>query len=421
MERTETLVYLPVLIVGFGISVLLSRKSIGLGIKEILIAGIMMRSVVLFAWPNLSDDFYRFIWDGRISASLESPYAHTPSELMNEPDKFSIELMKGRPESVGKMNSPDYYSVYPSGCQFLYASAYWIGGESVYKNVLALRSITFLFDLGVIWMLILFLRRMNLPIALSLLYALSPVVVLELIVNLHFEGVTLFLVLLGIWLWLQNRMALSAGTVALSASIKLLPIMIVPFLIRHKFFKEKLVYGAMVGLGVGLILLPLFFGENLSNFRQSIDLYFHTFEFNASIYYVWREIGEGLYGYNLIGTIGSITPIIVLCALSLMWWKQGRELQDMFKAMAYAFLIYYSLSSIVHPWYALYALPFGIVAGLTFPVIWSMVAFLSYLAYSENGVEESTLVLVIEYSLLLLTVLVDLHWIKLPYSKGESH
>ena len=31
-----------------------------------LIFGLFLRFLLLFSWPNLSDDFWRFIWDGRI-------------------------------------------------------------------------------------------------------------------------------------------------------------------------------------------------------------------------------------------------------------------------------------------------------------------------------------------------------------------
>ncbi|MCC7505592.1 MAG: hypothetical protein IT259_09830, partial [Saprospiraceae bacterium] len=40
--------------------------------------GIMLRVVLLFSLPNLSDDSVRFIWDGRLLAQGINPVLHPP-------------------------------------------------------------------------------------------------------------------------------------------------------------------------------------------------------------------------------------------------------------------------------------------------------------------------------------------------------
>ena len=54
-----------------------------LSLNEILFFGISFRLVLFFAYPWLSEDFYRFIWDGFVIGENINPYEYTPSELMN--------------------------------------------------------------------------------------------------------------------------------------------------------------------------------------------------------------------------------------------------------------------------------------------------------------------------------------------------
>src|SRR5690606_36988613 len=49
-----------------------------------IIASIVFRASLLFSVPNLSDDFYRFIWDGRILTAGANPFSEIPSYYMNE-------------------------------------------------------------------------------------------------------------------------------------------------------------------------------------------------------------------------------------------------------------------------------------------------------------------------------------------------
>ncbi|MGI9593259.1 MAG: mannosyltransferase, partial [Patiriisocius sp.] len=48
--------------------------------------GVTARVVFLPAIPNLSQDFYRFIWDGRLLVLGINPYIFTPEQLANGSD-----------------------------------------------------------------------------------------------------------------------------------------------------------------------------------------------------------------------------------------------------------------------------------------------------------------------------------------------
>jgi hypothetical protein len=45
-------------------------------------AALLFRLLLLFAVPALSDDFYRFLWDGRLSLEGINPFLYTPRQLI---------------------------------------------------------------------------------------------------------------------------------------------------------------------------------------------------------------------------------------------------------------------------------------------------------------------------------------------------
>ena len=52
-------------------------------IKFWLIGSIIIRLSLLVALPNLSDDFYRFIWDGRLWAAGQHPFDALPADFLS--------------------------------------------------------------------------------------------------------------------------------------------------------------------------------------------------------------------------------------------------------------------------------------------------------------------------------------------------
>ncbi|MCB9334026.1 MAG: hypothetical protein H6574_23480 [Lewinellaceae bacterium] len=111
--------------------------------------GIGLRVLLLFSIPNLSDDFYRFLWDGRLSAQGIHPFAHTPAYFIEN----QIALTGITPELFANLNSPAYYTVYPPVCQAVFWMAAKLYPESLTGGVFVLKLFLFFCELGVLWAL----------------------------------------------------------------------------------------------------------------------------------------------------------------------------------------------------------------------------------------------------------------------------
>ena len=123
-----------------------------------------------------------------------------------------------------------------------------------------------------------------------------------------------------------------------------------------------------------------------------------TFEFNASIYYLAREIGYLFRGYNEIAVIGKITPLLVIVFVLIMtFFKKNKTTTELITGMLLVLSFYYFTATTVHPWYIATLLILSIVTNYKFPLIWSFVIILSYLAYTNANNTENLWLIGIEY------------------------
>ena len=134
---------------------------------------------------------------------------------------------------------------------------------------------------------------------------------------------------------------------------------------------------------------------------SSIHLYFQNFEFNASIYYILREIGYIYKGYNTIAIIGKILPLItILIILMITFFKANKTNKDLIISMLLAISVYYFLATTVHPWYIVIPLFLSLFTPYRYPLVWSFFLILSYSAYQNETLYKENLFLVfIEYTI----------------------
>lgn len=398
------------LILSFGVlfliyGLVISQKWDKLWVRRWLWIALGFRLLLLLAVPVLSDDYFRFIWDGRLVAAGYNPYLYLPSALIDSSIAADAQL-----DSVlfGGMNSPHYFTVYPPLNQMMFGVAAWLAGGNTLVTIILLRSFIVLAEAGILWMMIYPAESVNSAITknkgsqFALIYALNPLIIVELTGNLHFEAVTLFFVLLAVR-WLNRPFqgdkyyVVSAVALGLGVAVKLLPLLFLPLFIKRLGMKKGLIYSAITG-GVLLILfLPFLSAELLLNFGKSLDLYFQKFEFNASFYYLLRELGYWITGYNIIQVLGPLLSLITFT--TLVWIAFQRR--SFLEKMLFSLTVYFLLATTIHPWYITTLVAFGALTGRWYPVLWSALLPLTYVAYSSMPYHENLRVVALEYILVL--------------------
>jgi len=379
--------------------ILFLKKIAAFGIREIVLVAILFRVSLLLAAPNLSDDFWRFIWDGRLLAAGENPYLYLPLESADDPTIAELDL-KG--EVYTNLNSKQYYTVYPPLNQVVFAASAFVGCSNPMAEVFVLRLILLAVEIGVMVLLIRLLRHFQKDEKLVAWYALNPLVIVEIIGNLHFEGLMLFFILLAIWLWTREKILPASIALAAAISTKLLPLILIPMLPKFLGWKKAMTIG-VISVSLFVLSFSVFVSQELiENFGSSIDLYFRSFEFNASIYYLSREVGYWVVGYNVIQYIGpglSLVALLSVLAISLL---RSRLKWNVFQMICVGLSIYFLLATTVHPWYMITLVGLAPLCGWRFPLLWSGVAILSYSHYAGGGFEENYFLITIEYIVLLV-------------------
>lgn len=371
--------------------------------KFLLVIGILFRLVFLIAEPNLSQDFYRFIWDGELIKNGINPYLYTPDQLM-EQGKDVIANMQELHAGMSELNAR-HFSNYPPVNQILFTLSALLGGGSVLGSMIAMRLIIILADLGVVYFGRKLLQQLNQANHMVFWYFLNPLVIIELTGNLHFEGVMLFFFVWSLYLLAKQQWVWAAPIYAVSIMVKLVPLLLLPILLKYLGFKKSIGFYALTIVGCLVLLLPFYSPVFIDNYAETLKLWFSNFEFNAGIYNVVKKIAVTYYEtkpWELIDTYGAlITKIVIVITLLIAFFRKNQKLPTTITSMVLALSCYYFLTSTVHPWYVVFLMGISIFSSLRFPLVWSLMVILSYQAYANVDYKEHLWLLAIEYILVI--------------------
>jgi alpha-1,6-mannosyltransferase len=361
--------------------------------RRLLGVGILLRVALAFSLPQLSDDFYRYVWDGRLLVAGQNPYDILPTAWMAQLSQAEISQWQ---DLFGHLNSQQYYSVYPPVMQAIFGFAAWMAGGDLLGTVIGIKVVIVAAEIGSIWLLGKLVARLQLPSWSVLLYALNPLVILELSGNMHTEAVMIFFLLATLWLLMRYRYWWAALPLALAIGAKLLPVLIFPFLLRRLGWKKTFGLGmatAVLFLGIFATLLDL---ENVPHFFQSLRLYFQYFEFNAGLYDLLR-LPLGSQGY----WVNRFLPWVMMGLILYSAWRdRDRGWQGLGPALMLALTLYQLHSPVVHPWYITPLVALTVLGRYRYAILWSLLLPLTYLAYFTPDAHVPGWLVVGEYALL---------------------
>ncbi len=412
VDRTAFASLFPAFVIAFAGYLLLVWRVGTEGIRYWLALGILLRLVLIFAFPRLSDDVYRFIWDGQLVASGENPFAHLPAYYLE-----AGQAVRGlSPELYDHLNSPAYYSIYPPVAQVVFTVAAWLSPGSWYGAAVVMKVFLLAAELGTLFLLLQLLRTFSLPAGRALYYWLNPLILVELIGNLHFEGVMICFLLLALYLLTRGQYGGAAGAMALSVATKLLPLMLLPFLLWRLWGKPYRVFFLTFGAVTLLLFLPLLAGAGVvDGFGDSLDLYFRKFEFNASLYYVLRAYGYYEIGWNQIARFGpQLAKLAAAAILILAYLDERTDWRSLPGRWFGAFVLYLLCATTVHPWYLAVPLVLGCFTPWRFPLWWSFFIMLTYTTYLEEPYRENLWLVGAEYLAVAGIFLYEWYRLRLP-------
>jgi Glycosyltransferase family 87 len=231
-----------------------------------LVLGVAALARVLFLpiEPTLSEDVYRYLWDGRLVTRGVNPYVSPPRDPA---------LAIHQDPLLGKLNHADVPTIYPPAAQLLFAAVAAVSTDPrVFKGALLLA------ELALIAALLSLLRARGLPPERLLLFAWNPLVIVESHGSGHVDLVLASFLLVSLAL-LERGRRLPAGIAwALAVLIKYTPLLLAPYLARRK------AWGFLAAAAAtGAILTLPFMGAGAS-LGSGLAIYLRHWEFNGSLY-----------------------------------------------------------------------------------------------------------------------------------------
>lgn len=259
---------------------------------------VVFRLALLWVTPGfLSDDIYRYVWDGLVQQAGINPYLYPPE---------APELAFLRDDAIFPMiNRKSALTLYPPGAQLFFRLMAWIGPGSL----VAMKAIILLADAASIALLLRLLTHLGRSQVCVLLYAWHPLVIVELGISGHLDGLMIPFVLLAVLWTIRNRPRLVGVALAMAALIKLYPALVLPALYRKR---DRLMPVACLGVLALGYLLYLGAGYQIIGY---LPLYISPYEFyNLSLRHMLMWL-VGLFVLDPFPYVKGLSAAILLSAM----------------------------------------------------------------------------------------------------------
>ena len=351
----------------------------------LLLVAAGMRLILLPLPPSLSDDVYRYLWDGRVAAAGFNPYELAPNatELTNLRD----DLWQALPHrNVATVYPPLALTLFSIAAKFPWPLLLW-------------KSMLIVVDLATCLFLFRLAAHRGGDGVRAVWYAWNPLVTLEVAGMGHLDALGVCAVVIAVWALVAGR---KTAWIALAAAagvlIKLIPILAFPVWLRRS--RRRAVF-----VGLSVLVLAAAFGPVLVASRGLPSGYLAfggSWEFNGPLYEpLWRVLesvdarshGERLldslkafggnhefwnrfYPFNYPRMHARFLLAVLFSVLAVRIWRKS----DVIGATGSVFELLVLCSATVYPWYLLWLLPFAALAERSAWLVLSSMSVLSYLA-----------------------------------------
>lgn len=326
-------------------------RHAALSLPLVLVVAVGLRVLLLFPEPKLSGDVYRYLWDGRVSASGVNPYSLAPDDER---------LTALRQPWHARINHAELRTIYPPHAQLLFAAVH---------ELTPWRLLIITGDL----LAIVLLRRRGLALA----YATFPPLLFEGSWSGHIDALAAAFVALA----LLRDSGFGAG---IAAGLKIIPGAAFPALVMRS--KHRLRFAVAFFATLAIPFLPFVNGPLMPGFRD----YATRWIFNSPLYQLvfavveriptkelWTDsplrfaaISDVVYRY----VYPDFLTRVILATLALGGIALAR------KSVTNAIAALLICSPAIHPWYWLALAPSAMVERSAW--LWvALCAPFSYLLY----------------------------------------
>lgn len=326
------------------------------GLWVCLALALVCRAPLVIAEPTLSDDIYRYVWDGRVQRLGHNPYASPPSDP----------ALAGLHTPVTRLTSqPALPTIYPPAAQWFFR-----GVMAIHESVLALKVAFIVCDALIILLLLRWLDHTGQGPWRVLVYAWNPLVLIEVAGSGHVDVLGALLLFLSFLALSERRTLLAALSFVAAVEVKFLPIVLAPM-----FWRRIRARDVVLATAFGLALAVPFLGGTLGLPVGSLPTYLGKWRFNGPAFALIERFLPSRWLVALPAAAGlAVAARLRTERVSPSTWAWP---------MAASLL----LMPAVYPWYLLWLTPYiGVLETLPM-LVWTQTVLLTYMVwrYSAEG------------------------------------
>jgi hypothetical protein len=338
---------------GAGFAVLATAAT-SLPLRGAIIAAVVLRLIFLPGMPSLSDDYHRYVWDGRVQLAGVNPYKYRPYENALDGVEYA-----GR----DLINHDELRTIYPPLTQAVFygvARAMKAAGmaqaSTPRAEVVLLKLVFGAFDLATavaVWHLA--ARRLRMQA--TVLYLLCPAVIVQTWESAHAETAAVFFCVLAAGLLVRRRDGWAGIALGVAAAFKVTPLgLLVPALLGGRASPARFLAGFLPAFVIPYLPYLATGGSFGSLFEGGAAWTGRSFLFSLLARFtsadVARWLALGLFAGGAVWIAGSIRG-------------RGRTAE----AFAWTMTLLVLCLPVVHAWYWLTPLALGLAAGLWLPLL----------------------------------------------------
>lgn len=327
----------------------------------VLILGfaLLFRVTLFFSAPSLSDDIYRYVWDGMLVNQGADPYRYAPG---------APELSAYRDSLYEGINHKDIGTPYGPVTILVFAVA-----ERLAHSVYMMKIPFLIFDGLSILLLLRLLDVMGKPRSHVLIYAWNPLAVVEIAGSGHNDSLAVFLLLTSLYLLLRGRDRMASLGIASAVAAKYFALLFLPAMWKH------LGKGKWLILPLALTLFFIPFYPHLDRHVASVLQVGSAWRFNDSVFALLNFITGS-------PAVSKAMAAAIFAAIAIMVYRNEPPVLKGAMWLIGAALL---LTSTLHPWYLLWLLPFLCFYPQRAWILFTGLVMLSYhvvIRYAAEGV-----------------------------------
>lgn len=333
---------------------------------------LLFRVTLLFSLPIQEDDFYRYLWDGKVVASGLNPYRVAPLTVLNFRRGLSplaespvladnyedLQRLASIPAQddnfaliLSRVNHPEVPTIYPPLAQAVFALTALVAPGTL----LVLRLIFLGFDLAICGLVVAVLQHLSLNAWLVLVYAWSPLVIKETINSAHYDVVPTFFLVLALLLSLKQSVLLAHLSLAFAILGKIYPLLLVPIFMWNTAVnhgRAQALLGLVIVSGV-VVLGYVPFVDAGSMLWQGPLAFADRWQTNSLLFpLLHRSVGERWVANTIVTLVLGGAMLMLLIRYDL------RDAQSFLWVNFLTLGLLFLLSPVGNPWYFLWLVPF---------------------------------------------------------------